>query len=106
MQCRRRAQTGVPRPLRPPPGACEACDAHGPVCLDHDHGTGKFRGWLCKSCNGLAGMHSDSPQLLRARIENLRKLVAYLEGRPRPAKLPITGNVVLVEPGLWKFERK
>lgn len=26
------------------------------LCLDHDHATGEFRGWLCDRCNKLIGM--------------------------------------------------
>ena len=35
---------------------CDLCDRpisfwDGEICLDHNHTTGKFRGWLCQSCN-------------------------------------------------------
>ena len=30
------------------------------LCLDHDHKTGSFRGWLCGSCNQSAGLMGDS----------------------------------------------
>ena len=32
-------------------GACEICEKEKKLCLDHDHKTGLFRGWLCFSCN-------------------------------------------------------
>ena len=39
-------------PPKPEDGRCEYCSSDlGPLCLDHDHATGKFRGWLCHSCN-------------------------------------------------------
>ena len=39
-------------PPRPADGRCEYCgNDQGPLCLDHDHETGKFRGWLCHPCN-------------------------------------------------------
>ena len=49
-------------------------------CWDHCHTSGKFRGWICRSCNAGLGQFQDSP-------ERLRKAAAYLEhaaeaGRP------------------------
>lgn len=40
--------------------------------VDHDHVTGKFRGWLCNNCNVGLGMLGDS-------IGTLRDAVSYLE---------------------------
>ena len=55
-------------------GVCEICSkditlrqAH----LDHDHKTGKSRGWLCPNCNIGLGFFRDS-------IENLKAAIAYL----------------------------
>lgn len=57
---------------------CEACGSratHGRnFHLDHDHGTGKFRGWLCHGCNTALGGARDMPEILR-------KLATYLEQR-------------------------
>ena len=41
------------------------------LCLDHNHKTGEFRGWLCHRCNRLLGLAGDSPDRLIA-------LAAYL----------------------------
>ncbi len=39
-------------PPKPEDGRCEYCGSDlGPLCLDHDHETGLFRGWLCHKCN-------------------------------------------------------
>jgi len=69
---------------------------HGPAgrnkwCLDHDHGSGGFRGWLCHSCNLLIG-----------RLEKLggaevgERAIRYLRGEippppppPPPPSLPL-----------------
>ena len=32
-------------------GCCAACGANDCVVLDHDHGSGLVRGYLCRSCN-------------------------------------------------------
>ena len=40
--------------------------------LDHDHKTGKVRGWLCRRCNLGIGSFKDSPNLLEAAARYLR----------------------------------
>jgi len=47
---------GRPIPTHPCPGHCECCGGIDPKSVggfheDHDHKTGKFRGWLCGNCN-------------------------------------------------------
>src|SRR3990167_1145705 len=37
------------------PEICEICGAKDTICFDHDHNTGKFRGWICKRCNTVLG---------------------------------------------------
>ena len=46
-------------------GKCHSCGKSESECdrrlsMDHDHKTGKFRGWLCTNCNSAAGMLCDS----------------------------------------------
>jgi len=54
------------------PEQCEICGAFGKICYDHDHKTGKFRGWICYRCNVILGFAKDSPDLLNALIEYLK----------------------------------
>lgn len=58
-------------PPRPCPDLCELCRRRKAVCLDHDHVTGLFRGWLCRSCNTALGALGDT-------IDGLYTAIAYL----------------------------
>lgn len=65
----------LPSPTRPCPPCCEICfgvSARGSLCLDHDHETGAFRGWLCDICNLALGQLGDN-------ITGVRAALAYLE---------------------------
>jgi hypothetical protein len=73
-----RERRRVTSPTRPDPGFCEIC-GDGPenggwkvLALDHDHATGKFRGWLCNYCNRALGMFRDN-------VSFMRKAISYLE---------------------------
>jgi hypothetical protein len=64
---------------RPRSEICEGCDEIPNqdrkvkiTVFDHDHRTGKFRGWLCSDCNKILGLAHDNPMVLR-------KLAIYLE---------------------------
>ena len=60
-------------------GKCEICQRvpskdERRLHMDHDHVSGKFRGFLCNNCNAGIGRFLDSPSLLRAAAK-------YLEDR-------------------------
>ncbi len=52
---------------------CEICGAFGKICFDHNHDTGKFRGWICSRCNITIGLVKDNKELLQAMIKYLEK---------------------------------
>lgn len=60
---------------RPRPELCEICKFPGKkrngITLDHNHKTGKFRGWLCSNCNTAIGLVHES-------IEKLEAIKQYL----------------------------
>lgn len=73
------------KPDRSCPAVCELCGRppkKRALHLDHDHVTGKFRGWLCGRCNVSIGALGDS-------AEGLQRAVRYLSGG---AALPITAK--------------
>lgn len=53
--------------------SCEICGSTNRICFDHDHNSGKFRGWLCNSCNVALGLVRDNPETLLKMIEYLKK---------------------------------
>lgn len=68
---------GRPRPLlcemcgQPPYGRGNKKEAG--ICFDHDHETGKPRGWLCDRCNKVLGLVHDDIQLLQSMISYLKE---------------------------------
>jgi recombination endonuclease VII len=52
---------------------CGACGLTRPLCVDHDHVTGRVRGLLCKQCNFGIGYFHDSVSKLEGAIEYLKK---------------------------------
>lgn len=72
---RRRKMTDVPEVEAQPGHPCEICQrpitGHQPQA-DHNHTTGKFRGWLCRQCNsGLAAVErSGFVEAARAYLES------------------------------------
>ena len=58
---------------RQAPEACELCNRKLALVADHDHGSGRYRGWICRLCNAVIGFTEENPELLRriaAWIEN------------------------------------
>ena len=57
------------------PEVCECC-GKVPIkwCLDHDHNTQKFRGWICERCNTGLGKLGDN-------IEGIARALNYLKTR-------------------------
>jgi hypothetical protein len=71
-----RKRRGIPEAMRPCPDHCENCkcvlDKGFKTHLDHDHATGKFRGWLCNRCNLGIGALGDT-------IDGLQRAIDYLK---------------------------
>ncbi len=63
-----------PAATRAKPTQCECCGQNASLkslARDHDHKTGKFRGWLCLQCNSGLGFFQDSPRVLRRAADYL-----------------------------------
>jgi len=57
------------------PICCEICGKESKrYDLDHNHKTGKFRGWLCPQCNRSLGHFGDD-------LEGIMRVVRYLENK-------------------------
>jgi len=59
------------------PSQCEICGAFGSefkrgLCFDHDHKTGKFRGWICTRCNVTIGLVKENTETLLAIINYIK----------------------------------
>lgn len=56
-------------------GQCHCCGEYDDnlsksLCVDHCHETGRFRGWLCNSCNKALGLCRDNPRMLVEYLES------------------------------------
>lgn len=49
------------------------CSRYKNLSVDHDHSTGSVRGLLCCTCNPALGLFKDSPELLLAASEYIKK---------------------------------
>lgn len=71
-----RQRHGLPQPNYSVTDCCEICGQSNnnvSLCLDHDHETGEFRGWLCHTCNCGIGFLGDNIEGLQRALEYLRK---------------------------------
>lgn len=57
-------------------GDCPICERPRVLCLDHDHATGRIRGWICRSCNAFLGKTDKEAESRAARA------LAYIKGPP------------------------
>lgn len=78
-QKRKQAHKKLPAPTRARPEYCEACGQPPSgrltvLCLDHDHATDTFRGWLCSGCNVALGLLGDSPERAAALAAYVRRV--------------------------------
>lgn len=59
------------------PEKCEVCESYGKkrngIVLDHNHQTGKFRGWLCSNCNTILGLAKENTQTLKLLIKYINE---------------------------------
>ncbi len=56
-------------------GKCAICSYGGskPLCVDHDHSTGKVRGLLCGLCNSMLGRFDDRKDILQKAQDYLTR---------------------------------
>lgn len=52
-------------------GLCPICKSRPAAHVDHDHKSGKVRAILCEPCNGMLGLFSDDPHVIRKAIRYL-----------------------------------
>ena len=52
---------------------CDVCGVECKTFIDHDHASGKIRGFVCQHCNLTLGMARDD-------ISILEKIIVYLKG--------------------------
>lgn len=57
---------------------CAICARYAdPIQLDHDHGTGLIRGWLCERCNSAEGRRGAEGALVLYRTVNPAALLGF-----------------------------
>ncbi|MDA1384348.1 MULTISPECIES: endonuclease domain-containing protein [Glycomyces] len=46
-------------------GRCAVCGVYADLVLDHNHGNGLVRGWICRSCNSREGSPHDNSEVMK-----------------------------------------
>ncbi len=55
-------------------GVCAVCGKKdAPLCVDHNHISGKVRGILCRKCNSAIGLLQDDKEIVKRAFEYLEK---------------------------------
>ena len=57
--------------------SCHACGGQDRVCRDHDHKTGRTRGFLCNNCNTALGLLGDSPERLHQLAQYIKADISW-----------------------------
>lgn len=74
-----RKAKGLPAPTHAAPARCECCgglpNGKGTLHLDHDHVTGRFRGWLCYRCNMGIGLLGDCVHGVACAVDYLLRAI-------------------------------
>ena len=70
-KARYRHIVGIPTYMEP--DKCEICGGSRKICMDHDHETHTFRGWICDDCNLALGRTKEDTRILSAMISYLEK---------------------------------
>lgn len=74
-------------------GRCAICGQEKPLCIDHDHVTGKVRGGLCNRCNIVLGRYEKDLPAPKALTEKmLAGIRAYLANPPADSLLAGDGS--------------
>lgn len=68
-----RIYRGLPAPTREQPELCEIGCGRKARALDHDHMTGKFRGFLCIACNTALGVFGDDESGILRALDYVRR---------------------------------
>jgi hypothetical protein len=72
----RKLRGQIEAPTHPCPAVCEACSqspGKKPLAEDHDHQTGRFRGWLCHKCNLAFGLLGDDFSSIQEKLDYFRR---------------------------------
>jgi len=70
-----RVRSRIHRHTPPKPSVCDCCGTvpQGRWCMDHDHKTERFRGWVCERCNIGLGKFGDDVAGLEQALRYLRR---------------------------------